>query len=67
MTILSDDEHFVVATISTIRDNFKQLTEHRPLALQKLNSILKQSSSISKLIIPFAPQTPISKNRKKNH
>ena len=62
--ISSYDKHFVVATKSKLRDSFKQFVEHGPLALQKLLSVLKQSSPKEKLMKPFAPQTPKSKSNK---
>ena len=57
------DEHFVVATISKIKDTFKQLIVLRALVSQKLNNIPKQNALNSKSFKPFAPQTLIFKSR----
>ena len=60
------DEHFVVASISKIRNSMKHLIKNKRNTLQKLNSILKlhSPSSYSKLIsrkkLPFVPQLTLS-------
>ena len=58
------DEHFVVATISKIRNSMKSLIKNKQNALQKLNSILKLHSPSFPLKQPFAPQmhTPLNTN-----
>ena len=57
-------EHFVVATISKIRNSMKSLIKNKQNALQKLNSILKLHSPSFPLKEPFAPQmhTPLNTN-----
>ena len=58
------DEHFVVATISKIRNSMKHLIENKQNTLQKLNSILKlhSPSSHSKQSIAPKMHTPINTN-----
>ena len=51
-------EHFVVATISKIRDSMKYLITNKQNATKKLNSILKSNWPSHKLKRPFAPQLP---------
>ena len=50
------DEHFVVATISKIRDSMKYLITNKQNATKKFNSILKSKWPSHKLKRPFAPQ-----------
>ena len=60
--VFTDDEHFVVATISKICDSMKHLIQNKQNTTQKLNSILKvhlPSYHSNQLI---APQMPISLN-----
>ena len=52
------DEHFVVATISKIRDSMKHLITSKQNATKKFNSILKSNLPSYKLKRPFAPQLP---------
>ena len=54
------DEHFVVATISKIRDSMKHLILNKQTATQKFKSILKSNLPLQKLKRPFAPQLPTS-------
>ena len=56
------DEHFVVATISKIRDSMKYLITNKQNAAKKLNSILKSNWPSHKLKRPFAPQMPALQN-----
>ena len=50
------DEHFVVATISKIRDSMKHLITNKQNATKKFNSVLKMYLPSHKLKRPFAPQ-----------
>ena len=50
------DEHFVVATISTIRDSMEHLITNKQNATKKFSSILKSHFPSHKLKRPFAPQ-----------
>ena len=52
------DEHFVVATISKIRDSMKSLIINKQKATKKFSSILKSNLRSHKLKQPFAPQLP---------
>ena len=56
------DEHFVVATISKIRDSMKYLITNKQNATKKFNSILKSNWPSHKLKWPFAPQLPTLPN-----
>ena len=56
------DEHFVVATISKIRDSMKYLITNKQNATKKFNSILKSNWPSHKLKRPFAPQLPTLQN-----
>ena len=60
------DEHFVVATISTIRDSMKYLITNKQNATKKFNSILKSNWPSHKLRRPFAPQLPTLQNSNSN-
>ena len=55
-------EHFVVATISKIRNSLKQFFEHKPQTLHNLKSILKSNSLTLKWAKSIAPQTPSLNN-----
>ena len=57
-TISTYDEHFVVATISKIRDSMKYLITSKQNATKKFNSMLKSNGPSYKLKRPFAPQLP---------
>ena len=54
------DEHFVVATISKIRDSMKHLILIKQTATQKFKSIFKSNFPLQKVKRPFAPQLPTS-------
>ena len=54
------DEHFVVATISKIRDSMKQLIINKQTATKKFKSILKSKLPLQKVKRPFAPRLPTS-------
>ena len=56
------DEHFVVATISKIRDSMKYLITNKQNATRKFNSILNSNWPSHKLKRPFAPQLPTLQN-----
>ena len=56
------DEHFVVATISKIRDSMKYLITNKQNATKKFTSILKSNCPSHKLKRPFAPQLPTLQN-----
>ena len=56
------DEHFVVATISKIRDSMKYLITNKQNATKKFSSILKSNWPSHKLKRPFAPQLPTLPN-----
>ena len=56
------DEHFVVATISKIRNSMKHLVRDKQNTIQNLNSILKLKSPSSKLNQLIAPLMHISLN-----
>ena len=56
------DEHFVVATISKIRDSMKYLITNKQNATNKFNSILKSNGPSHKLKRPFASQLPTLQN-----
>ena len=58
------DEHFVVATISKIRDSMKHLIVNKQTATKKFKSILKSNLPVQKVKRPFAPRlpTPLSVN-----
>ena len=56
------DEHFVVETISKIRDSMKHLITNKQNATKKLSSILKSHLPSHKLKRPFAPQLHTSLN-----
>ena len=56
------DEHFVVATISKIRNSMKHLIKNKRNTLQKFNSILKSHSPSSYSKQSIAPQMHTSKN-----
>ena len=58
------DEHFLVATISKIRNSMKNLIKNKQNALQKFNSILKLHSPSFHSKQSFAPQmhTPLNTN-----
>ena len=63
-TISTYDEHFVVATISKIRNSMKHLIKNKQNALQKFNRILKLLSPSFHSKQSFAPQmhTPLNIN-----
>ena len=52
------DEHFVVATISKIRDSMKSLIINKQKATKKFSSILNSNLPSHKLKQPFAPRLP---------
>ena len=52
------DEHFVVATISKIRNSMKYLIINKQNAAKKFSSMLKSNWPSHKLKRPFAPQLP---------
>ena len=54
------DEHFVVATISKIRDSMKHLIINKQTATKKFKSILKSNLPLQKVKRPFAPRLPTS-------
>ena len=54
------DEHFVVATISKIRDSMKHLIINKQTATKKFKSILKSNLLLQKIKRPFAPRLPTS-------
>ena len=56
------DEHFVVATITKIRDSMKHLITNKQNATKKFSSILKLHLPSHKLKRPFAPQLTTSLN-----
>ena len=56
------DEHFVVATISKIRDSRKHLIINRQTATQKFNNILKSNLPSPKVTRPFASRLTISQS-----
>ena len=56
--ILTYDEHFVVATVSKIRDSMKTLIIDKQKATKKFSSILKSNLCSHKLKQPFAPRLP---------
>ena len=58
------DEHFVVATISKIRDSMKYLITSKQNATKKFNSILKSNWPSHKLKRPLAQQLPTLQNTK---
>ena len=60
------DEHFVVATISKIRDSKKHLITNKQNATKKFNSILKLHLPSHKLKLPFLPQIPTLLNNNSN-
>ena len=60
--IFTYDEHFVVATISKIRDSMKHLITNKQIAHKKFSSILKPHLPSHKLKRPFAPQLHTSLN-----
>ena len=63
-TISTYDEHFVVATISKIRNSMKHLNKNKQNTLQKFNRILKLHSPSFHSKQSFAPQmhTPLNTN-----
>ena len=58
------DEHFVVATISIIRNSMKYLIINKQNATKNFNSVLKSNRASHKLKRPFAPQLPILQTSK---
>ena len=54
------DEHFVVATISKIRDSMKHLIINKQTATKKFKSILKSNLPLQIVKRPFAPRLPTS-------
>ena len=56
------DEHFVVATISKIRDSMKHLITNRQTATKKFKHILKSNLPSLKSTQPFASRLSISQN-----
>ena len=56
------DEHFVVATISKIRDSMKHLIINRQTATRKFNNILKSNLPSPKVTRPFASRLTISQS-----
>ena len=58
------DEHFVVATISKIRDSMKSLIINKQKTTKKFSSILMSILPSQKLKQPFAPRLPTLLNIK---
>ena len=56
------DEHFVVATISKIRDSMKHLITNRQTATKKFRNILKSNLPSLKVTRPFASRLTISQS-----
>ena len=54
------DEHFVVATISKIRDSMKHLIINKQTATKKFKSILKSNLTLQKVKRPIATRLPTS-------
>ena len=60
--ISSYDEHFVVSTISKIRDSMKHLIINRQTATKKFKNILKSNLPSLKVTRPFASRLTISQS-----
>ena len=56
------DEHFVVATISRIRDSMKHLITNRQTAIKKISTILKSNLPSLKVTQPFASRLTIPRS-----
>ena len=58
--VSSYDDHFVVATISNIRDSFKQLIQNKTHTVQSLRGIIQSHSPSYSSTRLIEPQTPTS-------